>query len=63
MGKLSVAYNLSMDQHQELFNNFPPLEQKIVPHRRRWPKILIWLVIILGTFFAFFLYQTQNSSK
>lgn len=43
-----------MDQHQEIFNNFPPLEQKIVHRKKRWPKILLWLVILLGAFFAFF---------
>lgn len=54
MGKLSVAYNLTMDQNQEIFNNFPPLEQRIVHQRRRWPKILLGLVVVLGIFFAFF---------
>lgn len=43
-----------MDPHQEIFNNLPPLEQKTVHRKKRWPKMLLWLLIILGTFFAFF---------
>lgn len=43
-----------MDQNQEIFNGFPPQEQKITPPRRRWPKIIMWSFIILGCFFAFF---------
>jgi LCP family protein required for cell wall assembly len=43
-----------MDQNQEIFHGFPPLEQKITPPRRRWPKIILWSLIILVCFFAFF---------
>ncbi len=46
-----------MEQHQEILNNFPPLEQKIVHRKKRWPKVLLWLAILLGAFFAFFYFK------